>query len=62
MKSHIEINKKTGTKCLTIFYDRNLNDFVEAIERGLLDHGLKHGEANVIALPKTIKDMPKKMN
>ena len=57
MKSHISHNKETGAKYLTVFYNRRLNDFNEAIEKGLSDHGLKHGEANVIAFPKTIKSI-----
>lgn len=51
MKSRIEVNKETGAKCLTVFYDRRLDNFDEAIQKGLSDHGLKHGDANVIALP-----------
>ncbi|NIA31765.1 MAG: hypothetical protein GWP06_17880 [Actinobacteria bacterium] len=55
MKSHIEVNQETGVRCLTVFYDRHLDNFNQAIEKGLSDHGLKHGEATVIALPKTMK-------
>ena len=55
MKSFIELNKNTGSKCLTVFYDSHLDNFNEAIEKGLLDHGLESGEIQVIALPKKMK-------
>ena len=50
MKSYVEINKETGIKCLTVFYDRKLDDFDQAIEKGLKDHGLRCGQVNVIAI------------
>ena len=51
MRSYISHNKETGVKCLTIFYDRRLNDFNQAIEKGLSDRGLEPGKIQVIALP-----------
>jgi len=57
MKSYISKNKKTGAKCLTVFYDRHLDNFNQAIEKGLSDHGLKHGEATIIVLPSPCKNM-----
>lgn len=52
MRSYVEVNKETGFKYLTVFYDSNLDDFDQAIEKGLAEYGLEHGEVNVIALPK----------
>ncbi len=54
MQSHIEENQKAGSKFLTVFYDSHLDNFNEAIDNALFKHGLKSGEATVIALPKTI--------
>ena len=60
MKSYITQNKKTGAKCLTVFYDRRLDDFDQAIKKGLSDHGLKPGEATVLALPGRRESMTQK--
>jgi len=57
MKSFIELNKKTGAKCLTVFYDRHLDNFNQTIEKGLSDHGLEPGKIQVIAFPRTMKSM-----
>jgi len=60
MKSYITQNKETGAKCLTVFYDRKLDDFDQAIEKGLTDHGLKRGEGAVIALPSSCGNVTQK--
>jgi len=60
VKSHFEINKKAGAKCLIVFYDRRLDNFNRAIEKGLSDQGLKHGEATVIALPRRCESTTQK--
>jgi hypothetical protein len=62
MKSHISQNKETGAKALIVYYDKCLDNFSQAIESGLTEHGLKHGEVNVIAFPKTMKSMTPNVN
>ena len=52
MKSYIAQNKKTGAKCLIVYYDQD--NFNQAIEKGLSDHGLEPGKIQVIALPKSM--------
>jgi len=60
VKSYISQNEESGVKILYVFYDRHLDNFDQAIEKGLSEHGLKHGEATVIALPGRCESMPKK--
>jgi hypothetical protein len=62
MKSHISQNKETGAKALMVFYDKRLDNFDYAIESGLTEHGLKHGQINVIAFPKTMKSITPNVN
>ena len=61
MNSRIEENQETGAKALIVYYDRRTDNFDQAIESGLAEHGLKNGEVNVIALPETIKNSAKEI-
>ena len=51
MRSRIEVNEKTGAKCLIVYYDRQVDNFNQAILQGLKEHGLEVGQVAVIALP-----------
>ena len=50
-KSKIEINPKTGKKCMVVFYDSETDDFDEAIKQAIAFHRIEHGQMDVIALP-----------
>jgi hypothetical protein len=52
MQSRFERNEKTGAVSLVVHYVPKLDNYLEAIEKGLNEHSLKYGEIQVIALPK----------
>jgi len=50
-KSKIEVDEKTGQKCLIVFYNSESDDFEEAINQAVAFHNIRDGQMNVIALP-----------
>ena len=59
-KSKIEVDKKTGKRCLIVLYDSVTDDFDKAINRAIAFYNIKRGETNVVALPDNLNSMKQK--
>jgi hypothetical protein len=54
-KSKIETDSQTGRKSLVVYYDFQKDNFDEAIDAAMAEHGIRAGQMNIIAIPEELK-------
>jgi hypothetical protein len=50
-RTKIKISKKTGRKCLIVYYDSKKDDYDKAIDQAIALHGIRDKHVTVIAMP-----------